>query len=83
VLEGTRAEAQVEPDEGSPAVRLALSWLGRWRGAGLAGQEFWEGLTKPLERSPGSETRWVDVYCRQRDITCLLDRWRIDAGLKG
>jgi len=74
VLDAAGREAEKEPIQPSPAVRLALAWLSFSGVAeGWQVERFWTCLTKP----PG--THGMDPYCRTRDVQIYLNRWKIVA----
>jgi hypothetical protein len=78
VLEAAEAEAQAAPIEAPPAVRLALSWLLMSRVAKpWQVRSYWEALTGAVEDENG-QPRWLSVYCRKRDMSVMLERWRAD-----
>jgi hypothetical protein len=80
VLEAAQADAQAEPIQVPPSVRLALAWLVLNSVAEVwQALSFYEALTKPPIR-PEPHLRWTYDFCRRRDMQIALDRWRIVAG---
>jgi len=75
VLEAAEADAQAEPIEAPPAVRLALAWMlasgiaERWQAV-----SFFEAMTDPPPET--DHQRWLFDYCRHRDMALILSRWQ-------
>ena len=72
ILKSAQEEAAVDPVRGTPAMRLALSWL-VMDGVAEAWQatSFWLAATKP----PEAPDRPLALYVRQRDMQIYIDRW--------